>query len=167
MQGLLLGLAGCHPHGYWTSSCHKAPLILAGAPWPGQALSSRGIQLAPTVHSSGGCQAAPPVLNCRLVGFPLPQPPRPPWLGNEVSWSLFPTAVGGVENDLRGWGDWEAWGSSEGVLGGWAGGVLGGKTTLKHVPRDPGFCEGHSHRSSSGDPLPLWLGPSPWALTEA
>lgn len=45
-----------------------------------------------------------------------------------------------MENELRGWGGREAWGSSEGVLGGWAG--LGGKTALKHVPRDPGFCEG-------------------------
>lgn len=105
---LLLGLAGCHPHGYWMSTYPKAPLMLAGVPWPEQGLSSRDTQQAPTVHSSGGCQVAPPVLNWSGSCCPSPHglpglAMRCPGLFFQQAWAGWKmTSEGGVTGRLGG-----------------------------------------------------------------
>ena len=66
-------------------------------------------------------------------------PQRPPWLGNEMSWSLFPAGVGRAENDLRGWGGRGGLWSSEGILG--AGlGVPQWEPCPEHHAGSPGLC---------------------------
>lgn len=75
----------------------------------------------------------------KLPPGPVPAAPPPwrPWLGSEVSWSLFPAGVGCMENDLRGWGSRGGRGVLRGCPGGLGWGSAGQEACSEHSARNP------------------------------